>query len=125
MLESSKDHAAAADGIWIIDAKALTLYASQRMAEILGVSRNTILGQPSFRYVFPEDFDSGDWLFNGRYEGNVNLFRFRLRRADGSAIWVDVKVTPMRDPMGTATGAIGTFKVVESAKSRGEPRWNA
>ena len=113
------------DGIWIIDAKALTLYASQRMAEILGVARTEMLDEPSFKYVFSEDFDSGDWLFNGRYEGNVHLFRFRLRRADGSAIWVDVKMNPMRDPLGNVTGAIGTFKVVESAKSRGEPRWNA
>jgi PAS domain S-box-containing protein len=113
------------DGIWIIDAKALTLYASQRMSEILGVSRNTMLGQPSFNYVFPEDFDSGNWFFNGGYQGNVHLFRIRLRRADGSTIWVDAKVTPMRDLLGAVTGAIGTFKVVESAKSRGEPRWNA
>ena len=113
------------DGIWIIDAKAVTLYASQRMAEILGVSRAEMLRQPSFQYVFPEDFNSGEWLFNGRYEGNVNLFRFRLRRADGAGIWVDVKMSPMRDPLGMITGAIGTFKVVESAHSSGEPRWNA
>ena len=105
------------DGIWIIDAKALTLYASQRMAEILGVSRATMLGQPSFKYVFPEDFDSGSWLFNGRYEGEVNHFRFRLRRADGSTIWVAIKMNPMRDPLGNVTGAIGTFQVVESANS--------
>jgi PAS domain S-box-containing protein len=43
------------DGIWIIDADAQTIYANERMAEILGTSPAEMIGQPSFAYLFPED----------------------------------------------------------------------
>ena len=44
-----------ADGIWIIDVNAQTVYANQRMAEILGTTPAEMVGHPSFDYVFPED----------------------------------------------------------------------
>jgi PAS domain S-box-containing protein len=45
----------APDGIWIVDFNAQTVYANQRMAEILGTTPAEMVGHPSFDYVFPED----------------------------------------------------------------------
>ena len=99
------------EGIWIIDAEGKTSYASQRMAEILGVSPLELIGQPSFLYVFPEDVDAARRLFDAKASGDVNPFDFKLRRADGSAIWVKVQGTPLHDAAGAFTGIVGTFKV--------------
>ena len=99
------------DGIWIIDGNAITLYASATMAEILGADPAALIGRPSFDFLFPEDADAAQRLFENKQRGDTNPFHFRLRRQDGSAIWVDVQGTPMRSAAGDFIGIVGTFSV--------------
>lgn len=99
------------DGIWIIDSDAVTLYANSAMAEILATASSSLIGKPSFDYVFPEDVDAAQKLFDSKQRGDAGPFHFRLRRADGSAIWVDVQGTPMRNAAGQFIGIVGTFSV--------------
>lgn len=99
------------DGIWIVDAEGRTTYANDRMCEILGVSPAEILGQHSFEYVFPEDVSTAQRLFESKERGDANPFHFRLRRKDGSAVWVNVQGTPMLDGVGSFNGIVGTFAV--------------
>ena len=85
------------DGIWIIGADAKTSYANERMAEILGTSPSEMVGRESFAYVFPEDLNAAQRLFDAKTRGDTKPFHFRLRRKDGLAIWVDVQGTPMHN----------------------------
>jgi len=96
-------------GIWIIDAEAKTLFANDRMAEILGTSAQELMGQPSFTYVFPKDVDNARRLFDAKKRGSVNPFSFRLRRVDGAAVSVKVQGTPMHNAAGDFLGIVGTF----------------
>jgi PAS domain S-box-containing protein len=104
------------DGIWIIDAEANTAYASERMAEILGTSPPEMIGRPSFTYVFPEDVDAAQRLFEAKIRGDTKPFHFKLRRSDGSAVWVDVQGTPMHNAMGIFKGIVGTFSLSTEAR---------
>ena len=106
------------DGIWIIDAEANTVYASERMAEILGTSPSEMLGQPSFSYIFPEDADAAQRLFEQKVQGDTGPFRFKLRRKDGSAVWVNVQGTPMHNADGEFKGIVGTFSALEGSSTR-------
>jgi PAS domain S-box-containing protein len=99
------------DGIWIIDADAKTAYANERMAEILGTSPPEMVGCPSFVYVFPEDVEAAQRLFDAKVRGDKKPFRFRLRRKDGSAVWADVQGTPMHNAAGVFRGIVGTFSI--------------
>lgn len=99
------------DGVWIIDAEARTLYANAAMAEMLATNIAAMMGSPSFHYLFPEDVEAAQRLFNGKQKGDSSPFHFRLRRVDGSAIWVDVQGTPMRSGEGEFIGIVGTFSV--------------
>jgi PAS domain S-box-containing protein len=101
------------DGIWIIDADASTLYANAAMAEILGTTPAELIGKPSFQYVYPEDADAAQRLFDNKQRGDPSPFHFKLRREDGSSIWVDVQGTPMRNAKGEFIGIVGTFSVSE------------
>ena len=98
-------------GIWIIDAEGRTSYISKRMAEILGVSRSEILGQSSFDYIFPEDLAAAARLFAAKKAGHIDCFGFKLRRKDGSAVFVEVQGTPLFTPAGVFQGVVGTFAV--------------
>ena len=101
------------DGIWIIDAEAKTAYANERMSEILGTSPAEMVGKPSFAYLFPEDVSEAQRLFEAKTRGDTNPFRFKLRRKDGSGVWVDVQGTPMHNAAGVFRGIVGTFSVAK------------
>src|SRR4051812_26547454 len=95
---------ATADGIWIINSDGQTVYASQRMAAILGTSVHEMIGCPSFNYVFPDDLAAAQRLFDNKRAGNADPFHFRLRRKDGTAIAVHAQGTPMHNPEGRFNG---------------------
>ncbi len=101
------------DGIWIIDSNASTLFANAEMAHILGEDVEQLIGKPSFDYVFPEDVEAAQHLFESKQRGDKAPFRFRLRRKDGSAISVLVQGTPMHNVAGEFMGIVGTFRVAD------------
>ena len=98
-------------GIWIIDAEGHTTYINESMAEILGVSRSEVLGQSSFDYIFPEDLDAARRLFAAKKDGHIGPFGFKLRRKDGSEVFVEVQGTPLFDGSGGFKGVVGTFTI--------------
>jgi PAS domain S-box-containing protein len=104
-------------GIWIIDSSAKTVFANQRMAEILGATVLELMGQHSFDYLFPEDVAAAARLFESKKRGDTSPFRFRLRRRDGSPTWVEVQGTPMHDATGM-TGIVGTFNVISEEEMK-------
>ena len=113
------------EGLWIIDADASTVYANSAMCEILGTEASELIGAPSLDYVFPEDMDAARGLFESKQRGGMSPFHFRLRRKDGSEVWVDVLGTPMHGPADEFLGIVGTFRVA-AGESRGvEPRKSA
>ncbi len=63
-------------------------YANERMAELLRTSLSEMIGQPSFAYLFPADVEAAQHLFDVKKGGAPNPFRFRLRKKDGSAQWL-------------------------------------
>jgi len=75
-----------ADGIWIIDANAKTLYANSAMAEILGTATDEMIGRSSFAYLYPEDEPADKHLFEGDKSGESSQFHVRLRRQAGGAL---------------------------------------
>ena len=99
-------------GIWIIDATGNTVFANERMAEILGVSISDMVGQSSFLYVFPEDLERAEKLFDRKKHRDSSPFEFRLRRGDGSAVRVHAQGTPMHDGGGKFLGVVGTFSPI-------------
>ena len=108
------------DGIWIIGADGRTIFASARMAQILGTSPTEMLGQNSFTYVYPEDMDAAQRLFEAKRNGDSKSFRFKLRRQDGSPVWVDVQGTPLHNAAGIFNGIVGTFTLSAPADKRQE-----
>src|SRR5438309_12017660 len=100
------------DGIWTIDSEGKTIFARDLMAEILGTTAAEMIGQPSFDFVFPEDADAAQRLFQAKQRGDIDPFEFRIRRLDSSPVFVRIQGTPMFDDDGTFRGIVGTFSVI-------------
>lgn len=99
------------EGLWIIDAQGVTVYANDDMARILGVTVADLMGKDSFQYVFPEDQIAAQQLFASKKAGDSSPFHFRLRREDNSSIWADVQGTPIKNSAGQFIGIVGSFTV--------------
>lgn len=99
------------DGLWIVNDEAHTLFANERMAEILGTTQTELVQQNSFDYIYPEDLPAAKHLFKLKIGGSRAPFRFKLRRKDGRPVWVHVQATPMFNAQGGFTGIVGTFTV--------------
>ncbi len=74
------------EGIWIIDADAITAYENIQMAEILGTFPSEMDGRSSFDFVFPEDLDAAQRVFEAKIRDDAKPFHFKLRQTDGSAL---------------------------------------
>lgn len=93
------------------------------MAEMLRTTIAEMVGRPSFHFVYPEDVEGAKLLFDAKGRGDTKPFEFRLRRADGTPIWVSVLGTPMHDSSGRFLGIVGTFRAMRregSIKPRGQ-----
>jgi PAS domain S-box-containing protein len=109
------------DGIWIIDVDGKTVFANARMAEILATSLTEMIGQDSFDYLYPEDLPAAQRLFESKKRGDTKPFHFKLRRKDGSAVWVDVQGTPLHNAAGAFNGIVGTFTISTPSPPRTGP----
>jgi PAS domain S-box-containing protein len=112
---SQESSTARPDGLWIINAQGVTVYANEDMAQILGTTVTDLIGKDSFLYVFPEDLQAAQNLFAAKQAGSRNPFHFKLRRVDGDFVWVDVQGTQMRNAAGQFIGIVGSFTISDHA----------
>jgi PAS domain S-box-containing protein len=117
------------DGIWVVDPQGQTIFNNERMAEILGAGTKSLSGQSCFDCVFPEDLSEAQRQFSQGMAGNRQPFDFRLRRNDGSGIWVSISCGPVFDDSGAVMGLLGLFaeitdrKLAEARSSESEERF--
>jgi PAS domain S-box-containing protein len=98
---------AADEGILIIDAEARATYINPRMAEMLGCCPEDLLGRASSEILGPEvklrDGREAGW-------GVRRCHPQRLRRRDGSDLWVTIATIPLPDHRGRPDGTLALVK---------------
>jgi PAS domain S-box-containing protein len=97
------------EGIWIVSPEGRTIFCNERMAELLGADVESLQKLSCFDPVFPDDVEEAQRQFGLQMSGGGQPFDFRLRRMDGSAIWVSISCKPVLDGGGTCTGLLGLF----------------
>jgi PAS domain S-box-containing protein len=102
-------------GIWVVDPEGRTIFSNRRMAEHLGLDFESMPGQSCFAAVYPEDMADAQRHFARALGGDSRPFDFRLRRADGSPIWVSISCMPVHDENGMI-GLLGLFSDITEQK---------
>jgi PAS domain S-box-containing protein len=95
----------AAEGIWIVDTTGKTSFVNDRMAAILGYSKEEMRGRIYLDFLDPEERDRARAACEaGKVGKNSNREpqEYCFRHKDGSVVWSDITATPMVDNTGSA-----------------------
>ena len=97
------------EGVWLLDSKLRTSYVNRQMAGMLGYEPGDMIGRSVFDFYFSEDIEHKKQVLMRREQGVREQFEERLRRRDGSELWVQMSATPV---LGEDTEFDGAFAMV-------------
>lgn len=95
-----------AEAICTLDTDARVTFVNAPAIALTGYVREEILGRPIFEALFPADAALAMQRFERRKTGIAERYETRVRRRDGSAVWVDISSAPMLDDAGRFTGSL-------------------
>ena len=96
----------AQDGIWVIDDKGVTQLVNPRMADMLGYSREEMLGRSFFEFMDEDWLELADGYFKRRMNGVSEHHEFSFLRKDGSVLHALLGTNPITDADGDVVGGI-------------------
>jgi PAS domain S-box-containing protein len=106
----------AAAGIWIVDVKGNTEFVNDRMAAVLGYTKEDMLGRLCFDFLDPEEHKRARRDFTISKRRDLGPQEYRFRHKDGSIVWLDVTATVMLDDNGRLTGMLAMCTDVTERK---------
>lgn len=92
------------------------MFCNERMAQILGTDVESLEKMSCFDPVFPDDLEEAHRQFKLQMDNGGQPFDFRLRRNDGSAVWVSSSGSTMYDDSGSVIGLLGLFTDITERK---------
>ncbi|MFN3650923.1 MAG: PAS domain S-box protein [Armatimonadota bacterium] len=114
------------EGIWLLDSDLRTAYANQRLCEMLGYSSREILTRPMTDFLYEEDREELPRKLERFPLGVHQQFDFRLRRRDGTALWVLGSMSAIEGESGQRLGTLGMLTdVTKRRRAEGALRFLA
>jgi len=87
----------ASEGIWQLDEQFITTLVNRRMAEMLGYEPEEMVGRKLHEFLFEDDQSEMSARIAARRQGLTERYEQRYRHKDGSAVWMYVSATSVRD----------------------------
>ncbi len=88
------------EGVWIYDGAGITKFMNGQMAKMLGTTIEEAVGQPIFVYMEETQIELSRHRLDRRMRGISERLEFRLKRRDGSALWISSHAAPLFDAKG-------------------------
>jgi PAS domain S-box-containing protein len=89
------------------------LFASTYFCDLVGIKYDTVAGMSCLDFLFPEDRDAALDLFATTKFPHTGLLRFRFRRRDGTGVWTNIQVAPLK--AGAAGGVYAVKATIAAA----------
>ncbi len=110
----------AEEGIATHEPDGTITYVNQRMADMLGYSREEIIGRSSLDFVDDEEREKVNRARESlKEEGSFSKER-KMRRKDGSILWTLANVSPWQDRAGNFLGYLGMHTDITEPKQAEE-----
>jgi PAS domain S-box-containing protein len=94
------------EGVWQIDSTLHNSYVNRQLAEMLGYEPSEMIERSVFDFYFPEDVEYKKQALVRRQHGTREQVEERLRRKNGSELWVHMSATPLFKENGEFDGAL-------------------
>jgi PAS domain S-box-containing protein len=115
----------ASEGIWLLDASRRLAFVNPRIAQWLGVAEEALQGK-----LVDDLMDAEEALrcraalaaLAAQTAGEGGTIELRLRRADGSPMWVSLSMRPIFDDAGQPSGALGMLTDINERRLAEERR---
>jgi len=107
-----------AEGIWLIDAQARTTFVNRRLADLLGYSKEEMLGKPIFSFIDRARWPAAERNLQRRALGIEERQEVQLLRKDGSSVWVLGSANPVFDRNGEYVGSLALLGDLTTQKDR-------
>jgi len=106
----------ALEGVWIIDPDNKTVFANQRMADILGYSLEEMLNHSLFEFMDVEGHAIAQNYIERCQKGIEESHDFKFKRKDGSDLWTILSTNPIFDAEGQYAGVLGMITDITQRK---------
>ena len=106
------------EGIFRTDAEGVLIFVNRRAAELLGYAVDELLGRHFAEVDFGDDLPRVRHNFEKNRRGESGLSEYRLRRKDGSVVWIAVSSVPVFDAGGAFLGLTGFATDIDERKRR-------
>jgi PAS domain S-box-containing protein len=93
------------EGIWVTDAGGFTIFVNPKVVQMLGYPAGELVGRPM-----------GNFTDGGEAPAGRGAHERRLRRADGSTLWVLVSTTPITQADGSSGGSLAMVSDISQQK---------
>jgi PAS domain S-box-containing protein len=104
------------EGIWILDDHLRITYTNQRMVEMLGYTRDEMIGK-EIRTFIPDAELADHAIRRSRQQAGIqDHFLRQFQRKDGNTLWTAVSTTPIMDENGKYTGSFAMYSDVTERK---------
>jgi len=110
------------EGIWVIDEGARTTFVNPRMAEMLGLTVEEMLGRQLHSFVDEGDIEEMEMRERHRRQGMRERYDFEFIRKDGSRLSASLAVSPLVNENGEYIGAIAGVQDNTERKRADEER---
>lgn len=106
----------ASEGIVLTDRQKRILYVNEVFANMLGCRADEMLGRSGLDFVSGDDFKTAARNWENSKSDVVAKYDLRLRKKDGSKIWVMISATPFNDSQGNYLGSLAMFTDINERK---------
>ncbi len=104
------------EGIWVVDAQAVTTFINPRMRELLGYEPYEMMKHPQFEFMHESDRQAAWSAWERLREEGKAAYDFRYRRRDGADLWCRVSSSALYDPQGRFSGAMSLLTDVSEQR---------
>jgi PAS domain S-box-containing protein len=111
---------AVSEGFWWTDENGLITYASVIMAEWLGCDAEQLVGRPALEFADREYASLSETRRRECRVGSTVRYDYKMRRWDGSALWVIASTRAMADDGGRFIGSLTVFTDITELKNTEE-----
>jgi len=104
------------EGIWVIDPDQRTVFANQKLADMLGYDLDEMQGRELRSFLDEGEWGPADERLERRQTGVVEQHDVRYRRKDGTTLWVILSANPLYDDQGRYAGALAMLTDITARK---------